>query len=173
MGLACAAYIYFKDTPVEVAKRYIRPDTEIGEVAVTVGIVLGAGLFVWLTTSLIGWVVVGFVPSSRKRAEAQNTKAIKYRDGEGKEQDFERAAWLFRKAAEAGHWNAQLNLGCLYGTGRGVPKDDVQCYLWWDLAAKAGSTRAQRGCDILARRMTPADLRLARAQSDRLSDPEC
>ena len=90
------------------------------------------------------------------------------RDGTGEEQDYRRALKLFQKAAEAGDLNAQLNLGGMHGSGRGVPKDDVECYAWWALAARAGSSRGQRGCEILARLMAPEDVQRAQELSDQL-----
>ena len=142
-------------------------DTEPPEFAVLFALVLVAGLFGWAISTLITGGV-GLFPSRRRRAAAQKIKAIMYRDGEGRARNYEQAVTLFRKAAEAGDWSAQLNLGCMYGTGRGVPKDDVQCYAWWELAATSGSTRGQRGCEILARRMASEDLQHAKKLSNRL-----
>ena len=130
----------------------------------------GAGLFGWLTTTFVSGCAIELLPSRRKRAAARNVRAIMYREGDGIEQDYQRAIALFEKAAVAGDWSAQLNLGCMYGTGRGVSRDEVYCYAWWELAAKAGSTRGRRGCEVLARRMKVADLQLAQHLSNRLSE---
>jgi uncharacterized protein len=40
--------------------------------------------------------------------------------------------WI--KAAEQGYKSAQIDLGCAYSNGNGVPKDYVQAYIWFDLA---------------------------------------
>ncbi len=46
-----------------------------------------------------------------------------------------KALQWFRKAAEQGHTSSQNNLGNMYITGRGVPQDDAQAYMWFNLAA--------------------------------------
>ena len=38
-------------------------------------------------------------------------------------------------ASEQGDAEAQFNLGLAYETGRGVPKDYVQAYAWYNIAA--------------------------------------
>jgi len=48
--------------------------------------------------------------------------------------DVEAVAW-YLKAAEQGHADAQAVLGYMYVTGRGVPQDDGEAYLWANLAA--------------------------------------
>ena len=49
----------------------------------------------------------------------------------------------------------------MYATGEGVPQDDVQAHLWFNLAASrlTGEQReiAVRGRDNVADRMTPED----------------
>ncbi len=75
-----------------------------------------------------------------------------------------------RQRAEEGDAFAQSRLGGSYRTGQGVPQDDVQAHMWYNLAASrtTGEARgnAVRGRDQVAGRMTPDDLseaqRLAR-----------
>ena len=45
-------------------------------------------------------------------------------------QDYEQAAIWYRKAAEHGNAYAQLNLGCLYKEGLGVPQNDEHAANW-------------------------------------------
>ena len=40
----------------------------------------------------------------------------------------------FRQSAELGHSTAQYNLGLIYATGQGVPKDFSKARMWWILA---------------------------------------
>ena len=47
--------------------------------------------------------------------------------------------WL-RNAAEQGQPDAQLDLGTRYRYGDGVPKDYVEAYAWFNLAAASGDT---------------------------------
>jgi hypothetical protein len=49
--------------------------------------------------------------------------------------DLKEAARWLRKAAEEGHADVQNNLGWMYAKGEGVPKDYVQAYKWFNLAA--------------------------------------
>jgi len=69
----------------------------------------------------------------------------------------------YQLAADQGYSTAQLNLGVLYEYGRGVPKDFVQAYKWYALAARsqaAKNPKAQsvKNRDYIARKMTPAQL---------------
>jgi uncharacterized protein len=50
-------------------------------------------------------------------------------------QDFERAAFWLRKAADQDWSVAQEDLGAMYEAGYGVPKDYVQAHMWLKLAA--------------------------------------
>ena len=56
-----------------------------------------------------------------------------------------------RVAAERGDTLAQNNLGVLYETGRGVPKDCNTAYKWYLDAAKNGNLAAQNNLGLLLR----------------------
>jgi len=58
----------------------------------------------------------------------------------GKNED---AVIWYRKAAEKGNAIAQNNLGTLYFSGLGVPKDDTQAAVWYRKAADQGVAGAQ------------------------------
>jgi hypothetical protein len=90
--------------------------------------------------------------------EAQNALAVMYEKGEGVAQDFATALMWYRKAADQGDAEAQLNLGNLYVNGQGVPRDYVMAHMWFDLAAAAGIEDASRDRDVIARRMTSAQI---------------
>jgi uncharacterized protein len=64
----------------------------------------------------------------------------------------------YRKAAEQGYARAQNNLGVMYDNGEGVLQDDVTARMWFTLAAAIGFNEAVRKRDMVARRMTPAQL---------------
>ncbi len=68
--------------------------------------------------------------------------------------DYERAVQEFRLLANQGHAQAQVNLGIMYSQGRGAPKDDVQAYRWYTLAAGQGDDLADKIKDHLAKSMT-------------------
>ncbi len=68
--------------------------------------------------------------------------------------DYDRAVQEFRLLAEQGHAQAQVNLGIMYSQGRGVPKDSVQAYRWYTLAAGQGDDLAGKFKDHLEKSMT-------------------
>ncbi len=80
-------------------------------------------------------------------------------------QDFTEAVQWYRLAAEQGDVGAQYNLGIMYGRGEGVRQDLVQAHLWLSLAATQGDTDAENNRDIVAKRMTPAQI----AEAQRLA----
>ncbi len=80
--------------------------------------------------------------------------------------DYATALKELRPLAEEGDADAQFNLGVMYGSGQGVPQDDVQAHMWANLAAAQGDETARKAVDMLAEKMTPPQLadaqRLAR-----------
>ena len=80
--------------------------------------------------------------------------------------DYETALREFRPLAEQGHAEAQLNLGIMYSLGLGVPKDHVQAYVWYTLAASQGDDLAVKLQSLLEKSITPDQIgeaqRLAR-----------
>jgi hypothetical protein len=69
--------------------------------------------------------------------------ANSYYWGYGVREDKERAATLYRRAADEGHSNAQYCLGVLYSEGEGVERDEVKAAVWLSKAAEQGNTDAQ------------------------------
>lgn len=65
--------------------------------------------------------------------------------------------WV-RRAAEYGFARAQHALGTMYMNGEGVPKDDVQAYMWLSQAAARGVTAAAQKRDRLASLMSSAQI---------------
>ena len=72
-------------------------------------------------------------------------------------QDRAEAVKLYRKAAEQGLAIAQNNLGSMYYRGLGVPRDLVQAYLWYTLAAPQYKN-AGKDLEFVSRQMTPAEI---------------
>ena len=111
------------------------------------------------------------VPELRKNAErgdatAQYKLGLVYDVGVGAEQDLDKAAVWYHRAADQGHAAAQFNLGLMYANGRGVPQDFVQAHMWLNLAAAASQAAARGERDLVAKKMTRSQLseatRLAR-----------
>lgn len=67
------------------------------------------------------------------------------------ENHYEEAVEWFRKAAEAGHKDAQYELGMCYLRGEGVPKDDYTAYTWFKEAGRKGHADGQFLADDLIR----------------------
>jgi TPR repeat protein len=57
-------------------------------------------------------------------------------------QQFPEAISTYRKAADKGSTSAMVELGVLFGTGSGVPKDEAQARKLFERAAEAGNPRA-------------------------------
>ncbi len=68
-------------------------------------------------------------------------------------------------AAAQGYAEAQRNLGVMYAKGEGVPQDYVQARMWVNLAAAQGNEQARKAVDLLAEKMTPAQI----AEAQRLA----
>ena len=86
--------------------------------------------------------------------------------------DYATALRLFRPLGEQGNASAQYNLGVMYALGQGVPRDNVQAYMWFDLAAARFSApeeeyrdQAVIDRDFVASKMTPAQI----AEAQRLA----
>ncbi len=72
--------------------------------------------------------------------------------------DYDRALREFRLLAEQGHAQAQVNLGIIYSQGLGVPKDFVQAYRWYTLAADQGNGSTHRRSPIWFKLTIPLKL---------------
>ena len=66
-----------------------------------------------------------------------------YDDGDGVPKDYQKAAQLFRLAAEQGDIEAQINIGDMYYYGDGVPLDYNEAVKWFRLSAEKGNSDAQ------------------------------
>ena len=75
-----------------------------------------------------------------------------------KRRDYATALRFIRPLAERGDANAQYNLGVFYDNGLGVRQDKVRAYMWFNLSAGQGREGAAAFRDLIARRMTPAQI---------------
>ena len=75
-----------------------------------------------------------------------------------KRRDYATAVRLIRPLAEQGDANAQYNLGVFYDNGLGVPQDKVRAYMWFNLSAAQGRDGAAAFRDLIAWRMTSAQI---------------
>jgi len=49
----------------------------------------------------------------------------------------------------------------MYYKGHGVILDNVYAHMWWNIAASTGNENAIKNLDIVAKRMTPANINAA------------
>jgi TPR repeat protein len=81
--------------------------------------------------------------------EAQHDLAAIYTAGQGGvKQDYKRALFWFRQAANRGIANASYNLGVLYHQGLGVKPDITEAIKWYKNAAAQGHPEAQYNLGI-------------------------
>ncbi|MDI9408050.1 MAG: tetratricopeptide repeat protein [Candidatus Pacebacteria bacterium] len=67
----------------------------------------------------------------------------------GVTQDYAKAVFWYRKAAEQGYVDAQFNLGLMFAKGEGVPQDYAQALVWYRKAAEQGDAEAQNNLAII------------------------
>ena len=94
-------------------------------------------------------------------AAAQYNLGVMYDEGRGVPENDKTAVKWYRLAAEQGHTKSQSNLGAMYYNGLGVPLDHVYAHMWWNIAASSGIENAVKGRDIVAKRMTSANINAA------------
>ena len=72
--------------------------------------------------------------------------------------DYKTAYKEFLPLAQTGDAGAQTILGFMYNVGLALPQDYVRAHMWWSLAAAQGKEIAVKNRDIVAGRMSPADI---------------
>ena len=98
------------------------------------------------------------VAAARGNADAQYNLGALCCGRTGGEKDYLRAVRWYELAARQGHADAQYVLGAMYGNGTGVPQDYVNAHMWFNLAASRGNAESVRNRDMIAARMTPAQI---------------
>ena len=92
-------------------------------------------------------------------AVAQKNMGVLYNNGLGVPKDYRTAVKWYRLAAEQGNPHAQMQLGAKYALGQGVPKDYVRADMWYIIAESNGDKHATRDRSIVAKLMTPLQLK--------------
>ena len=72
-----------------------------------------------------------------------------YAEGQGVTQNYTKAKYWYKKAAEQGNANAQNNLGVLYENGQGVTQNVTQAKSWFEKVAAQGNTLAQHALEYM------------------------
>lgn len=90
---------------------------------------------------------------------AMHDLALYYAEGRGDVSvDIKTAAKWFEKAAQRGVVDSQYNLGVLFESGQGLPKDFTQAYVWYGIAANQGDQYAQKQLETLKGNMAVGDV---------------
>ena len=92
---------------------------------------------------------------------AQYFLSVMYGRGQGVPQDYKTAVKWYRLAAEQGDASAQIGLGWMYALGTGVTQDYVLAHMWFNIATSNGLEDAATIPDIVASKMTSADISTA------------
>ena len=96
---------------------------------------------------------------------AMHDLALYYAEGRGGvEAELPTAAKWFEKAAERGVVDSQFNLGVLFESGQGLPKNLTDAYVWYAIAAQQGDQFAKQRIDILSDTLPAEDLASAEAR---------
>lgn len=72
--------------------------------------------------------------------------------------NYVRAYQEFKQSADAGNSLAQFMMGRLYAEGRGVVVDNTAAYMWYDLSASNGNSRAIAARDSIAAQLDADEL---------------
>ena len=86
---------------------------------------------------------------------ARNFLGSMYEDGLVVLRDYGEVVKWYRRAAERGFAEAQVNLGFRYVKGQGVARGLVRAHMWSNLAAAQGAEMAMDNRAIVAATMTP------------------
>ena len=90
--------------------------------------------------------------------EAQVNLGTLYLHGDAPPQSAQMALFWFSRSAEQGNATAFANLGVMYAQAQGVPQDLIQAYMWFHLAAANGDEGSAERCEVLAIKMTSAQI---------------
>ena len=96
---------------------------------------------------------------------AMHDLALYYAEGRGGvKADMPTAANWFKKAGERGVVDSQFNLGVLFESGQGLPKNMKDAFVWYSIAAEQGDQFAKTRVEALKTELDPADLATALAR---------
>ena len=86
--------------------------------------------------------------------------------------DYATAVKHLRPLAEQGHKRAQGTLGWMYEAGKGVQRDYIMAFVWYDLAVTNGHKKAHRNRNSVQSKLDKDELKKAQALSQKcLEEP--
>ncbi|WP_227546274.1 tetratricopeptide repeat protein [Moraxella catarrhalis] len=80
--------------------------------------------------------------------EAMYNLAVAYFQGDGVQQNYQKAHAWYQKAADMGHASAKYNLGSMYFYGQGVAANQSHALVLWQQAAKQGNAKAAHNIGV-------------------------
>ena len=90
-----------------------------------------------------------------------------YRSG-----DYATALMYLRSLAKQNHKKAQGTLGWMYEAGKGVRRDYIMAFVWYDLAVTNGHKKARRNRNSVESKLDEDELKKAQALSQKcLTEP--
>jgi hypothetical protein len=93
-----------------------------------------------------------------RRGSADAQYALALRLARDPDAGHDQTHWWLRQAARGGHPGAQNDLGVMYSNGYARSRDDVEAYMWFEIAAGNGNAAAARNRNALRDRMTDAEV---------------
>ena len=101
---------------------------------------------------------------------AMHDLALYYAEGRGGvTADLPTAAKWFEKAAERGVVDSQFNLGVLFESGQGLPKNVNDAFVWYSIAAAQGDQFAKTRVEVLSSTLDQTDLVTAAARAEKFA----
>jgi len=98
---------------------------------------------------------------------AMHDLALYYAEGRGGvDVDLPIAANWFEKAAERGVVDSQFNLGVLFESGQGLPRNMTDSFVWYSIAASQGDQFAKTRVEVLKETLDQADLIAAASRAE-------
>ena len=98
---------------------------------------------------------------------AMHDLALYYAEGRGGvTADLPTAAKWFEKAAERGVVDSQFNLGVLFESGQGLPKNVNDAFVWYSIAAGQGDQFAKTRVEVLKTTLDSTDLVTAAGRAE-------
>ena len=105
--------------------------------------------------------------SLSESSESSSIATRAYRSG-----DYAKALLHLRPLAEQGHAGAQGTLGWMYEAGKGVQRDYIMAFVWYDVAVANGHKKAHRNRNSAESKLDEDELKKARALSQKcLEEP--
>ena len=124
-------------------------------------------LFILLVHPVVARHHIKFQGELGKNEQNYKIATRAYRAG-----DYATALMYLRPLAKQNHKKSQGTLGWMYEAGKGVQKDYIMAFVWYDLAVTNGHKKAHRNRNSVQSKLDEEELKKARALSQKcLEEP--